>query len=310
MATINRILCPIDFSDFSREALKRAIAVAKDHRSAVTMLYVAPLPSPAFVPGVEWNPPVPLRPDERAALMRSATEFLADVASPEVAVDIEISEAPTIAGEILGQAARLRADLIVMGTHGRGGFQRLVFGSVAERVLRLAPQPVMTVGLGGTGSAPAAGAFGRIVCGVDFSDCSLAALHYALALAEGAMAHITVVNVLEWAPSGYDPLAGFTDIAGVRAAVERSAHERLHALVAGLPPSGIQITTSLRSGKPHREILSVAAEQDADLIVLGIHGRNPLDRLFFGSTAEPVVRRASCPVLTVRAAATAHIAAA
>jgi nucleotide-binding universal stress UspA family protein len=55
------------------------------------------------------------------------------------------------------------------------------------------------------------------------------------------------------------------------------------------------------SSKPHHEILRVAAEQRSDLIVLGIHGRNPVDRLVFGSTAEPVVRRAPCPVLTVRA---------
>jgi nucleotide-binding universal stress UspA family protein len=124
------------------------------------------------------------------------------------------------------------------------------------------------------------------------------------------MAHITVVNVVEWSPSGYDPLVGVTDIAGIRAAVERTAHERLQDLVAGLPASGAQIETSVRCGTPHREILEVAAEQDADLVVLGIHGRNPIDRLFFGSTAEPVVRRAACPVLTVRAAPAAHTAAA
>ena len=64
------------------------------------------------------------------------------------------------------------------------------------------------------------------------------------------------------------------------------------------------------AGKPHHEILRIAAERASDLIVLGIHGRNPLGRMIFGSTAEPVVRRATCPVLTVRGEVDAASAAA
>jgi len=197
-----------------------------------------------------------------------------------------------------------------MGTHGRGGFRRLIFGSVAEKVLRTAPQPVMTVGLTEHADDGTPGQFKQILCGVDFSDCSVAALEYALSLAAGSKARVTVMNVLEWMPLGYDPLVGPTDLTGFHESVERAAREQLHRIVASARTQGVEVEEVIRSGKPHRELLRLADEQNVRLIVLGIHGKNPLDRMMFGSTAEPVVRRANCPVLTVRAGAAAHEAAA
>ena len=105
----------------------------------------------------------------------------------------------------------------------------------------------------------------------------------------------------EWAPMGFDPLIGPpTDLAGLRLAAESLGRQRLSEVIAG---SGCKnVEQIVASGKPHHEILRVAAERGADLIVLGMHGRNPLHKMFFGSTAEPVVRRSHCPVLTVRSA--------
>src|SRR5262245_3763474 len=214
MVSINRILCPVDFSEFSRHALTRATAIARHHGAAVTALHVIPTPRPEFVSGLEMNVAVApaLTRAERDNQLTSLDAFVAGSRSSDVSIDIELVEAPTIAGEILAHADRCDADLILMGTHGRGGFQRLVFGSVTEKVLRKARQPVMTVGLSETDTAEAA--FEHIVCAVDFSECSIAALRYAVSLAEGAKAHVTAVNVLEWLPTGYDPLVGPTEIAG------------------------------------------------------------------------------------------------
>lgn len=311
MVIINRILCPVDFSEFSRHALARAAAIAKDHDSALSVLHVVPLPAPLFAPGVEWNAPIAFAfgPEERKRLLTSLHEFVASTVTTDVPIDVELLDAPSIAGEIGAHAGRLHADLIVMGTHGHGGFQRLVFGSVTEKVMRTAAPPVMIVGLPES-ETETPGAFSRIVCGVDFSDCSIAALRYALSLAEGAKAQLTAVNVLEWMPTGYDPLVGPTDLAGFHAAVQRAASEHLHRVVAALPTSNVSIVEAMRSGRPYAEILRVATEQRAELIVLGIHGRNAVDRMLFGSTAEPMVRRATCPVLMVRADANANAAAA
>ena len=300
MLTIRRILCPLDFSDCSRHALARAAAIAKAHEATITALHVvptpvlmAPLPFETVRPVV---PPLTAAQLERARADVTAFARLAStIAGP---IDAEVIEASTIHEEIVSQAARLHADLIVMGTHGRGGFQRMFLGSVAERVLRLARSPVMTVGPSADGRS---GTFKNILCGIDFSDCSFAALDYALALADRASGHVTAVNVVEWTPVGYDPLVGPpTDLAGYRMSAAANARERLTKAIA-TASTDIPVRKVVTSGKPHHELPRIAKDEGADLIVLGIHGHNPIDRFFFGSTVEPIVRHAECPVLTVRA---------
>jgi nucleotide-binding universal stress UspA family protein len=236
---------------------------------------------------------------DRDKLTTELRRFLAVDEPIGVPVTCEVVDAPNVHHEIIAQANRLPADLIVMGTHGRSGFQRLLLGSVTEKVLRTARPPVLTVGALPDVVPAGTVAFKRILCAVDFSDCSLAALRYAASLAEPAGAELSVLYVVEWAPVAYDPLLGPpTDLAGYRMAAETGARERLHKAVAEVAQNTVDEIVS--SGKPHHEILRIAAERQSDLIVLGIHGRNPLDRMLFGSTAEPVVRRSTCPILTVR----------
>ena len=196
MATITQILCPIDFSEFSRHALVRAAALANAHGASVTALHVVPIP-PRFAPfPVAFEVPVAfgLTPEQLASLKRGLVEFVQGDSSLGVPIETEVVEAPIVHSEIVAQATRLRADLIVMGTHGRSGFERLLLGSVTEKVLRTARQPVMTVG--GADNSISTGAFGRILCGIDFSECSFAALEYALTLAGAASGQVTAVNVI------------------------------------------------------------------------------------------------------------------
>jgi nucleotide-binding universal stress UspA family protein len=303
MVTVKHILCPIDFSDFSCRALMRAAAIAKPQGSVITALHVVPLvplAAPLYSPDVVMPPAIDIGAGERDSLLASLRGFVR-AAAPDVELETDVVASPSVYEAILAQASERNADLIVMGTHGRTGFHRLLLGSVTERVLRTAHQPVLTVGLSATSSGNTLPAFKQIVCGVDFSDCSVAALGYALSLAQGATAHLTVVNVLEWLPVGYDPVVGPVDLAGFHTAVEGAARERLRAVVDGFAVSGLRVEQLILSGRPHHEILRIAAEQEADLIVLGIHGKHAVDRMLFGSTAEPVVRRAPCPVLTIRA---------
>lgn len=300
MVSLKRILCPVDFSSGSRAALERAAAIAAPQRAAITALHVVPLSESAFATEAEGTTATPAAPvpADRARALRDLAEFIAPVTTRGADVDTCVVDAPAVHVEILAQANRLDADLIVIGTHGRSGFDRLLLGSVTEKVLRTARQPVMTVG-------PAAGTatagFKHIVCGTDFSDCSLAALRYAMTLARDAAARLTVVHAIEWAPVGYDPLGGSTDLEGFRAAAEQSARDRLQNVVASVGAHDVEIEQRVRTGRAHHVILELAAAQAADLIVLGIHGANPVVRMLFGSTAVHVVRRASCPVLTVRA---------
>ena len=148
MVRIENILCPIDFSDFSRHAFDRAVAIARGHAAVLTALHVVPiqLDTPAL-PYVEPQSlgPFQISDGDRARIVAELQRFLAVDTSIGVRVSFEATEAPDIHQEILVHAERLRADLIVMGTHGRSGFQRLMLGSVTEKVLRKARPPVLTV---------------------------------------------------------------------------------------------------------------------------------------------------------------------
>jgi nucleotide-binding universal stress UspA family protein len=208
------------------------------------------------------------------------------------------------ARRILDRASTLPADLIVMGTHGAGGFEHLMLGSVTEKVVRQARCPVLTVPPHAKGGSPLP--FTRLLCAVDFSDASLSAVKMALSLARESGACLTLLHVIEWPwheppPPAIDqlPAAQAAALAEFRRYSEESASKRLESLVPDLD-SVSRVTTRLRSGKPHVQILEVAAEEHSDIIIIGVQGRNALDMALFGSTTNQVVRRASCPVLTLR----------
>lgn len=138
MLAIRRILHPTDFSDLSRSALDLAAALARDHGAELLVLHVAPPPVAGVIDGVTVELPTGWLDETRDRLARVRP---ADPAVP-VAHRLEMGDAGR---EIVRVATEAGADLIVLGTHGRGGLSRLVVGSVAEMVMRKAPCPVLTV---------------------------------------------------------------------------------------------------------------------------------------------------------------------
>ncbi len=290
-ARIERILCPFDLSEPSLMALAQAVACARWTGARLTALRV-------IESGTD-------RAEELTACHGGLSEsILARIGVDAGSDGIELVTRPgRPATEILAAADTLHADLIVIGTHGASGFDRAMLGSVAEKVLRRASCPVLTVP---PHSAPAFSlASARVLCAVDFSDCSLAALEFLLAGSLGGETRITLLHVLEWpwheppAPAfGEIPRAEAEALQSFRARREAAARTRLE----GLEPEGFRGRCSARisHGRPSDEILRVAAEEQSNLIVLGVHGRSVADLALFGSTAQQLVRRADCPVLTVR----------
>jgi nucleotide-binding universal stress UspA family protein len=306
MISIQRILCPVDFSDFSRRAVDHAVAVARWYESTVTLFHVcAAVPVAAYAPGAPLLPSAMLTPADRDELMGALRSLAETEAGTTVPIELEIAEG-NAATEILARAETMSSDLLVMGTHGRSGFERLVLGSVTEKVLRRALCPVLTVPRDVPDAVPAPPAlFRRILCAVDFSDCSMRALNYAMSLAQEADAQLAVLHVIE-VPPEVPPDVHETILTGPRslreyvAAAEEERRARLHDAVPEAVRAFCTVETILTSGKPYREILRVASERGSGLIVIGIQGRGALERLFFGSTAQHVVRQAACPVLTIR----------
>lgn len=305
MATIRRILCPVDFSDFSRRALDHAVAVAKWYSAEIVVMYVHHVPLAAIAPlgGLGATPvePVGLLPQDRRKLEEQLAAFAPEPARG-MAVRCRVGEGD-VATEILAEAAS--ADMVVMGTHGRAGFEHLVLGSVTEKVLRKATCPVLAVPPAAPDAVPAAAVlYKNIVCPVDFSDASMRALDYAFSLAREADAKLTVLHVtpyefdLPLEDSGSDAELTVAEFFERR---ERQARERLDEAVH---PRSQDYCTAValvtRAHRPWQEILRVAGERHADLIVMGVQGRGAVDLMFFGSTTQQVVRQASCPVLTLR----------
>jgi nucleotide-binding universal stress UspA family protein len=305
MIEIQRILCPVDFSDHSRRALDHAIAIARWYGSRVTVLRVfSPAPVAAMGPGPMVFEPIVLTPGDRDQLLADVKAFADAESAPGITIDAVVREG-NVAGEILEQATSMGADLLVIGTHGRSGFERLLLGSVAEKVLRKATCPVMTVPRRLPDVVPAGPViYKRILCPVDFSESSLRALNYALSLAQEADAQLTVLHVVEHEFQNGGELAGIASnadmtIGGFLREREEGLRRRLQDATAGASEF-CSVELLMTHGKPWREVLRVGAERQSDLIVMGVQGRGAADLLFFGSTAQHVVRDASCPVLTLR----------
>jgi nucleotide-binding universal stress UspA family protein len=214
-------------------------------------------------------------------------------------VDTDLRDGSAV-HEILAAAQDFESDVIVLGTHGRGGFERLVLGSVTEKVLRKAPCAVLTVPRGALGREPGAVRWERILCAHDGSAASQDGVDYAVSLAERTGARLLLLGVVESIPYGGD----FTSPEYSAFRKERERHA-VTALDLALEPdvrSRLRVADRVVYGKPSQQILEVAAQDRPDVIVMGIRGRGALDLLMFGSTTNHVVRHAEQPLLTVRRA--------
>jgi nucleotide-binding universal stress UspA family protein len=295
MVEIARILCACDFSGYSRRALQQACRIAERHGSSLTVLHVIPASLPATGPFAALTNPALLYPNVRQDALASLRRFVDRTGPATRPAQVEVREGAPPA-EIVRRAAELQADLLVLGTHGRGGFEKWALGSVAERVLRKARCPVLTVPARGPLPSGAA-LFGTIVWPTDFSPAATAALPYATSLARQDRARLLLLHVVaheaEPGPPGSPP-----DLA---TELQERARECLRRAVPLDLRRHCTVEEIVAVGKPHREIARIGRERGAELIVMGAQGADALDLLIFGSTAQRVVRIASCPVLTVPA---------
>jgi nucleotide-binding universal stress UspA family protein len=261
-------------------------------------LAIAPL-----APGLPLMPGVLLTGADREAVETSLADFARTEIGSTITVTRHVLEGEA-AHEIAAFARDCGAQLLVLGTHGRSGVERLAMGSVAEKVLRTATCPVLTVPPRVPDQVPLPTAlFRRVLCGVDFSPSSMQGLAYAMSIAQESGGALTVVHVAELLPEDFseEPIANKPPT--FQAYLARVKAERAAKLAEAVPASVREyctVDTLLIEGRPYRELLRLASEKASDLIVLGVHGRGALDRFFFGATTEHVVRAATCPVLTIR----------
>lgn len=295
MTRITHILCPVDFSESSRHALHYAAGLARQQGARLTVFHAYTTDRTLGLA------PLVLDAADRQRLMgmmQRFTESLADVAPV-----LDVEEAGHAHQAILGLVDALRADLLVIGSHGRSGFERLFLGSVTEKVIRKASCPTMVVPPRAADAAPDAPVqFARILCPVDFSENSTDALARALDMATTSGADVTVLHAIEIPPvvasePGVSQGSGF-DRLGV--AAQADARRRLTELIPTALQARCRIETPVVNVRAYHEVLRQAVDDRADLIVMGMQGRGAIERFVFGSTTHHVVRAATCPVLIVR----------
>lgn len=298
--SIQNILATTDFSHESLAGVRYGVGLARKLGSALTLLHVAEPPS--WMAGMEVTP---LAWDEAKAkaLARRLLKGLAERESQR-GLHLDCCSRTGKAFHEICQAARDEAaDLVVIATHGYTGARHLLLGSTAERVVRHAPCPVLTVR---TARPPRPAAkvpplrLKKILVPLDFSLLSLEALPWAGLLAARCGAQqLVLLHVAQTYP--IDHLLGAELRNQTLTPLMKQAEAELQRLAADLSQATrLKTSVVVRDGTPFDEICRQAKTLEADLIVLTTHGYTGLKHLWLGSTAERVVRHAPCPVLVVR----------
>jgi len=289
MIHIKKVMVPVDFSEASKKGVNYGLSLALEFEARLVLANIVPYDSLAYL---------------------TAKAHLLDLIPAELRerLDFElIVKSGDVRRELLGIVEEKEIDLVVIGSRGRSHVQRLLLGSVTERMLRKLHVPILTVShlepereLHKPGPVP----LKKLLYATDLADGSEAGLEFSIRLARGLNAHLTVVHVvqpLDAAMYGIETAGYLPDYATEARA---QASERLNRLVALVSDGSVPITTVLADGVAYERINALAAGQNADLVVINLQGKGRLDRALLGTTAERVIRTATVPVLALPLPAT------
>jgi nucleotide-binding universal stress UspA family protein len=294
MVTVRPILCPVDLSDQSRRALLWAATIAQHRGAALTVLSVF---EPLLAQAAEIRLGIDLMRTEAEPALREFVEAtLPEEVRQAARVRIEVKTGEP-SEEILNAGRRLEAGLIVMGTHGRGGFRKLLLGSTTEQVLRRTEWPVLAVPAGAesaqAGEYPGA-QLKRILLATDFRESAMAATQWAADLASDigvplVLAHVVAPTVV---PPQWQAL-----VADFESDRVTSGQQMLAKLAASFPDTPTDCVVSV--GRPADTIAALAAKYDAALVVMGLANAEDSERRTPGSIAYRVLRLADAMVAVV-----------
>ena len=289
---------PIDFSQRSLEAIEFALPLLKQLGAELHLIHVFepdyPLSSmmalPLVVPELEVG--------------RRVRRHLKDVAD-KYSVPLRRENIHAVKGRAFEEICRLARDramnLIVMSTRGNTGLKHLLLGSTAERVVRYSPCLVLIVRpVGDNGKmVKRVVGFGKILVPIDFSDCSMKGLDYAKAMAKQFGSKLVLLNsvALQYFVTS-DEYTRY-DLPLLMQQAEKASRDQMRDLIAQTDWEGIEVESSLQIGHAGQQICARALEHRADVIVTSTHGATGFKHILVGSTAEYVMRHASCPVLVV-----------
>ncbi|MBI4474348.1 MAG: universal stress protein [Acidobacteria bacterium] len=286
---IKNVLVPVDFSPPSSLAVNYGIALARKFRAKLMLLHVVESPA-----ALMYALPVGAEKIEKQRYDQ-AERMLSALVGPEDEDDLDVRYLVKLGeiGEQIDLAVREHAaDIVVMGTHGRGLFGRLFIGSVTQSMLRKLAVPVLTIC---RVSRPLE--FNRILFAADLSDASKEGFRCALELAETMGSRLIVAHVMDKKP----------EVAALYEQDRRAATNEARAQLAEFEAEGnrrgVKVETVLDQGPAADTIIRLADENMADFIILPVGKKGFIERTLLGSTAEPAVREAHVPILSIPIAA-------
>lgn len=296
--TIKNLLVPIDFSVRSIDLLESARSLARQFGADLHLVHVY---EPDYPLSSVMGMPLTLPPIEVAQGVR---RHLNDVAKKS-GMDLWPGHVHAIEGRPFEQICRLaRAkaiDLIVVSTRGNTGLKHLLLGSTAERIVRYSPCPVLVMPPPAKNRKPAGHSpdFATILVPIDFSECSLKALEYAKTLARQFGSKLILLNSVAFQYYITSNEYARYDLPLLMQREEKAARRQMRDLIEKTDWKGLDVKPSLQIGHAGQQICARALEHHADVIVTSTHGTTGFKHILVGSTAEYVVRHASCPVLVV-----------
>jgi nucleotide-binding universal stress UspA family protein len=293
-AVFRRILHPTDFSPVAMDAFDHALDLARRHGARLRVVHAMVLHG--YDPEVIRKGLPKLEEAERhiEADLKREMESMAERAVPtEVECDTAFRRGLAPAEVILEEARDFEADLVVMGTHGHSPLRQFFLGGVAERVVRYAACPVMTLGR----ETHEPGPYRAILLPIDFSRGSHAAAELAVRMARADGATLHVAHVFQEIVPPYFSAFGdaFQWDPELRGRCERAMDELMQE--HGIDPG--KVVKHVREGRVSSTLVELARKNQVDLIVMGTRGLSGISHFLLGSVAEKVVRKAGPPVLTV-----------
>ena len=277
------ILCPTDFSEPATQALRYGKHLANCFDARLVVLYAEPFSPPPYFTSGQVEELAKTIERFKGAAHEYLTRYVSEHIEDSSKVEMVVAENQAVSA-ILLTAEEKKVDLIVMGTHGRSGINRLMLGSVTERILHETDRPILTVREKKGRAEPSRVSIQKVLCPINYTEVALKALEHAVAISKCFGAELLVLHVIESRSSD------------VKEEVE---HGRLCAWVPSDIRSRCSLKEIVRRGDAAEEIVEVAQDEASDLIVLGAQHKRFSDTTMIGTTTVRVTRHAPRPVLTV-----------
>lgn len=283
MIRIHKIMVPVDFSETSKRAVNYGLSLALEFEAQLILAHIVP-----------YDP---------AAYEKAKADLLGLIppdCRDRINFDI-IVQGGEVRSELLGIVEDKEIDLIVMGTRGRSYLERMLLGSVTDRLLRKVHVPILTVShldpekeIHIPGPLP----LRRILYATDLADGSEEGLEFSVRFARGLDATLTVAHVVQFADTAFRGIETAAVLPDYANEVRLRAEDRLGRMVTLVSDGRVPISTALAEGVPYETINRLAEQYNSDLIIINVRNKGLLERAVLGTTAERVIRTATAPVLS------------